>query len=124
MRLDWILNPLTIYAAVALALVASLFLFFGTKMELDRLRRSSRLSREELAKRIEELESAAADTPPETPAIPSVRPAVNLTKRAHALRMKRRGESLESITAALAVPRNEVELLLKLNEMLEAPRKS
>jgi hypothetical protein len=120
MRLDWILNPLTIYAAVALALVASLFLFLATKIEIGRLRRSSRLSREELAQRIEELESAAADAPPEAPAIPSVRLSVNLTKRAQALRMKRRGESLESITAALAVPRNEVELLLKLNEMLEA----
>jgi hypothetical protein len=33
--------------------------------------------------------------------------------------MRRRGESVESITAALCVPRNEIELLLKLNEMAE-----
>jgi hypothetical protein len=33
--------------------------------------------------------------------------------------MRRRGESLESITAALAVPRNEIELLLKVHEMVD-----
>jgi len=45
---------------------------------------------------------------------------LNLTKRAQALRMSRRGESAESITAALAVPRSEVELLLKVHGMVES----
>jgi hypothetical protein len=124
MSLDWILSPLTIYAAVALGLAACTSLFLATKIEMSQFRRSSRLSREELARRLEELETTAADAAAEAPAVPPVKASVNLTKRAQALRMKRRGESVESITAALAVPRNEVELLLKLNEFLEAPRKS
>jgi hypothetical protein len=33
--------------------------------------------------------------------------------------MRRRGESVESIAAALAAPRNEIELLLKVYEIVE-----
>jgi hypothetical protein len=57
---------------------------------------------------------------PATPtARPSLRPSLNLTRRTQALRMRRRGESVESIAAALAAPRNEIELLLKVYEIVE-----
>ena len=120
MRLDWILNPLTMYILVALALTACGCLSLATKIEVCRLRKLAKQSEEALAKRIEELEftaTTAAAAP--TNAAPPLRPFVNITKRAQALRMRRRGESVETITGALAVPRHEVELLLKLHEMLE-----
>jgi hypothetical protein len=95
-------------------------LFIVTKVELSQLRRAADQSRMDLAKKIEEVESAMADIPAAAPApMLTVRPSINLTKRAQALRMRRRGESLESITAALSVPRNEIELLLKVHEMVD-----
>ena len=120
MNLDWILSPLALYTVVALALVGCASLFIVTKVELSQLRRAADQSRMDLAKKIEEVESAMADIPAAAPApMLMVRPSINLTKRAQALRMRRRGESLESITAALAVPRNEIELLLKVHEMVD-----
>jgi hypothetical protein len=122
MNLDWILSPLTLYTVVALALVGCASLFVVTKMELGQLRRAADQSRLDLAKKIEEVELAVADIPVAAPApmpMLTLRPSINLTKRAQALRMRRRGETLESITAALAVPRNEIELLLKVHEMVD-----
>jgi hypothetical protein len=120
MNLDWILSPLTLYTVVVLALVGCASLFVVTKMELSQLRRAADQSRTNLAKKIEEVELAMADIPAAAPPpMLTVRPSINLTKRAQALRMRRRGESLESITAALAVPRNEIELLLKVHEMVD-----
>jgi hypothetical protein len=120
MNLDWILSPFTLYTVVALALVGCASLFVVTKMELYQLRRAADQSRMDLAKKIEEVESAIADIPAAAPApVLTLRPSINLTKRAQALRMRRRGESLESITAALAVPRNEIELLLKVHELVD-----
>ena len=120
MNLDWILSPLALYTVVALALAGGVSLFIVTKIELSQLRRAANQSRMDLAKKIEEVESAMADIPAAAPApMLMVRPSINLTKRAQALRMRRRGESLESITAALSVPRNEIELLLKVHEMVD-----
>jgi hypothetical protein len=120
MNLDWILSPLALYTVVALALAGCASLFIVTKMELSQLRRAADQSRMDLAKKIEEVEAAMADIPAAAPApMLNVRPSINLTKRAQALRMRRRGESLESITAALSVPRNEIELLLKVHEMVD-----
>jgi hypothetical protein len=125
MNLEWILNPLTIYAVVAVALLACLALSLGTRLELVRARRAADELQKAAAKKIEEMErsmSKIADQAAQAqPGVP-IRHSINLTKRAQALRMSRRGESAESITAALAVPRNEVELLLKVHGMVETGR--
>ena len=125
MNLDWILSPLTIYAVVAIALLVCLALSLGTRLELIRVRRAADESQKSAAQKIEEMETSmgkiadqAAQAQPSGP----IRHSINLTKRAQALRMSRRGESVESITAALAVPRNEVELLLKVHGMVETSR--
>lgn len=133
MNLEWILSPLAIYAAVTLTLVISAGLWLGAKVETTRLKRkvedtrkaleTSEESRKALAVKVEELEGAVnrlAEEPVVAPTPGPVRNSINLTKRAQVLRMRRRGESVESITAALCVPRNEIELLLKLNEMAES----
>ena len=50
------------------------------------------------------------------PAVP--KPGLNLSKRSQALRMHRRGDSPEQIAAALDVPVQEVELLLKVHRIV------
>jgi hypothetical protein len=46
------------------------------------------------------------------------KPGLNLSKRSHALRMHRRGEGAEQIASALELPRQEVELLLKVHRIV------
>jgi hypothetical protein len=46
------------------------------------------------------------------------RAAFNLSKRSQALRMHRRGEAPEQIAASLGLPRQEIELLLKVHRIV------
>jgi hypothetical protein len=46
-----------------------------------------------------------------------VRSGLNLSKRTHVLRMHRAGQESPAIAAALAVPRSEVELLIKVHRI-------
>jgi hypothetical protein len=48
----------------------------------------------------------------------SVRPGLNLSKRSQALRMHRRGEASPEIAAALNIPSQEVELLIKVQRIV------
>ncbi|HJT88762.1 MAG TPA: hypothetical protein VJ732_12920, partial [Bryobacteraceae bacterium] len=107
LNLDWLLQPLTIYAAVGLGLTACAAIFLSTKREVWRLRRTAKESSEAFTRKLDEMQSAIAEIS-KPPAIaeeaapapaPAIRPSVNLTRRAQALRMRRRGESVESISA-------------------------
>ncbi len=69
---------------------------------------------EALAAQIHDLQSHPPVAP--TPGIP--KPGLNLSKRSHALRMHRRGEGAEQIAAALELPRQEVDLLLKVHRIV------
>jgi hypothetical protein len=51
-----------------------------------------------------------------TPGLP--RPGMNVVKRSQALRMHRQGDRPEQIAAALDLPRQEVELLLKVHSIV------
>jgi hypothetical protein len=57
-----------------------------------------------------------AASPPGLPASP--RAAFNLEKRSHALRLHRRGEPVPQIAAALELPQQEVELLIKVHRIV------
>ena len=46
------------------------------------------------------------------------KPGLNLTNRSQALRMFRRGESPEQIAKSLEVPRQEIDLLLKVHRLV------
>ena len=82
----------------------------GGSQELQSLRESVQV----LAAQVQEIPKSNA-APPE----PGVaRPGMNLTKRSQALRMHRRGENVEQIATALAVPRQEVDLLLKVHRIV------
>ena len=70
---------------------------------------------EGLAAQVHELQKA----PPAAALDPAVpRPGLNLSKRSQALRMHRRGESADKIAAELQLPRQEVDLLLKVHRIV------
>jgi len=50
----------------------------------------------------------------------TARPGMNLSKRSQVLRLHRRGESSDQIATSLDVPRQEVELLLKVHRIVMA----
>jgi hypothetical protein len=128
MTLSFLAHPATAYAAAAagLAVCAALFLFaqleIGTQARRSAGRERETLAAlEDLCRRITELEEELAATErrnatlvaPQAP-----RPGLNLSVRAQALRMHRRGDPPDRISAELRVPRGEVELLLKVHRIL------
>ncbi len=56
--------------------------------------------------------------PPVAPPAGLPKPGLNLSKRSHALRMHRHGEGATQIAAALDLPRQEVDLLLKVHRII------
>jgi hypothetical protein len=81
-----------------------------TDAELQSLRDSV----EALAAQLHDLQKH----PPVAPSPGLPRPGLNLNKRSHALRMHRHGEGAEQIAAALDLPRQEVDLLLKVHRIV------
>jgi hypothetical protein len=56
--------------------------------------------------------------PPVAPSPGLPKPGINLCKRSQALRMHRRGEGADQIASALELPRQEVDLLLKVHRIV------
>ena len=113
----WVLNPLTQYVLLALTLTACLAMSLSTKREMDAMRRSTREAAADSAAALV-AEPAAPKRDEENNEVPFVAGQdLNLTRRAQAIRMQRRGESAATIAAALRVPRNEIELLLKIQTL-------
>ncbi len=117
-------------ALVAAGLVLCVLLFFLLKIEVHALSRRWQAKHKALEESISRLEQAVEElriglkeadertgvlTPPTPP-----RSGLNLTTRAQALRMFRRGEQPERIAAALQVPENEVRLLIKVHRLTAA----
>lgn len=110
---------------MAAGLLSCLMLFLSVKREADSRDALRQRALEEAdarwKQRIEELESRCRElekvtevfvAPPPTPS------GLNLNKRSQVLQMHRRGEPAERIAAALSVPRNEVDLLLKVHAIM------
>jgi DNA-binding NarL/FixJ family response regulator len=108
-----------------LEFAATLYLFTSIKREL---RRATRLVQKQASQmdtalrfRMSALETAqqehasAAQLP--GPAIP-LRSRLNFTTRSQIMQLHRRGESPGQIASVLSIPRNEVDLLLKVQEIL------
>lgn len=66
----------------------------------------------DVERRLQEAEERSAQLVPP----PTSRSGLNLTKRTQAARMFRRGDQPEQIAATLCLPRNEVDLLLKVQK--------
>ena len=125
MRLEFILHPVMPFAVTAIGLALSLFLLITLKR--DQRAGEARLSRklaaleadwkakmETLDERWKELSQVSSLLVPPPPP----RSGLNLNKRSQALERHRRGETPPEIAAALAIPRNEVELLVKVQRIV------
>ncbi|HXI40133.1 MAG TPA: hypothetical protein VNH83_09145 [Bryobacteraceae bacterium] len=121
---DWLslTHPIEMYGVLALAGSCLLYAFI-VHLEMRTLSRRGLERHERLENRLalmaeaaERMQSQLEET--ERPA-PAAQPgqSLNLNKRGQVLRMRRRGETPETIAAALRIPQNEVTLLLKVHEL-------
>jgi hypothetical protein len=128
MSLNWIVNPATQYAALALALFGCLVVFLSLKREMARIRRFAESSSVGVTDTVQVLSDEVKGIQEALqalgPGVCQTAPAyeLSLNKRANALRMHRRGESPASIAAILQAPQNEIDLLLKVNQLLNPER--
>jgi hypothetical protein len=121
--LNWITSPVAIYATIGTSLAGCLAVILAFNAELSKVIRDAERSGEATARQVKEMEEDLEQVRlalGKAASRPSPAAGMNLTRRAQALRMHRRGESVETITATLGTPRNEVELLLKLSGVLAA----
>lgn len=124
-------TPLLDYGLLAAGLGSCLYLFVSAKREIRAAGRkwakrhnTLETSLQRLETRLEELagrllrseEQAGLLVPP-----PPTLSGLNLTTRAQALRMFRRGDPPKQIAAALGIPEQEVELLLKVQQLALGP---
>lgn len=130
MNFDWIIAPVTQAAILGAGLLGSLAIWISAKREMrvasrdiEQLRLSTEATIKDLTAQIQELKAAPATEPEPAPApiMTMTMQGFNLTTRTKVLRMHRRGETASSIAAALGVQHEEVDLLVKLDQMLEAP---
>jgi hypothetical protein len=136
MNWESIANPVNQIAilcgVLGIGLLGSLTLWISTKMDVRAVKKVLEAYREATDATIAELR-AGLETAKETmTAAPVPVPApvaagplsvqgLDLTNRTKALRMARRGEPVASISASLGVAQEEIELLLKLERLLEVP---
>jgi hypothetical protein len=134
--MNWMMNPVNQIAVLCgvlgVGMLGSLTLWISTKMDVRAVKKALENYREATDAKLGELRAAleaAAETmkaAPEPVAAPiatgplSVQ-GLDLTNRTKALRMARRGEQVASISASLGVAQEEIELLLKLERLLEVP---
>jgi hypothetical protein len=124
MHIEWILNAGTQYAAIAVGMTACLYLFLTLKRDLlgSETRAAKKLAAleadwkarlESLEERCQELSRVSGLLIPPAPP----RSGLNISKRSQALQMLRRGETPKDISSALSIPRNEIELLVKVQRI-------
>jgi hypothetical protein len=129
MQLEWLYYPITQYTLTGVGILSSLTLWAGARAELRGIRRTLKTELAQLETGVTTLTSSLDDVRkahhavPQEPSLPPAPPplqflqGLNLTKRTQILRMKRRGESLNSIAAALQLPAGEVSLILKMDSL-------
>ena len=82
------------------------------------IRQENAASLEAIRERVETLSGQLNDLRREPAVHGRVRPGLNLSKRSQALRMHRRGDSPEQIAAALDIPLQELDLLVKVHRIV------
>lgn len=113
-------------AAFLLALVGSGLALLLGRLAIGAARQNTssaatlQLGMEAIAARVENLEQQCEAIRRQAPegAPDGGRAALNLNKRSQVLRMNRRGDSAERIATVLEVPRQEVDLLIKVHRMI------
>ena len=124
----WIVLAGLIVALTLAALLVSLAaLYHATRVwrrasaRIEQARQEWAVSSEALGARLTRLTSDLADSPRGLLAEPlpnPAKPCMNLSRRSQALRLHRQGDSAEQIARALDVPRQQVDLLLKVHEIV------
>ena len=124
MTVDWLtlIRPLELYGVLALSATCLLYTFL-VHLTMHTMVRRRREEREQFERRLaevievtERLRAEREESPRPVPVASGGQP-LNLNKRGQVLRMRRRGENPETIAAALSIPQNEVNLLLKVHQM-------
>lgn len=109
------------YAVPAVGIVGCLVLFLTLKSEMRtghrKLLATCGSIEYEWKTRLDQLEKKCQEIAAQPPPAPS-RAAIDFARRSQALQLYRQGEPPEHIAAALGLPRNEVDLLLKMNAMV------
>jgi hypothetical protein len=128
MRLDWILHPGVYFVLLGAGLGLCLYLFLTLKLEIRALQKEAIGREKALAESITAVRSALDGARAEIQEMREqtgmlVAPAptksgLNLSKRGQALQMARRGQSSEQIAASLGLPLTEVELLIKVHQIV------
>jgi hypothetical protein len=129
-NLEFILRPLLSYVLLAAGLGLCLYLFATLKAEIrDLLRRylEERQQVQALAAALGEARIVVQELGADVRAMElqtgmlvapaAARSGLNLTKRTQVLRMHRGGQDSVGIAAALALPRAEVELMIKVHRI-------
>ena len=95
------------------SLLGTLALFWSLKREIWAHARKHRREVSELSKAL-----ASAPPVPEPVSVPAPpRSGFNFSKRVQAMRMLRRNQDVSHIAAALGVPRREIELLIRVQQI-------
>jgi nitrogen fixation-related uncharacterized protein len=125
--LNWLIHPALIYISVAIGVIASVALFWTLKLDLARQAKRQLLRERLLEGNLRMLETNIESLQKEMQSngvLPQMLPdwqfpsaTLNFTTRSQALRLLRRGESPEHVAAALNLPRQEVELLVKVHNI-------
>ena len=117
---------LTAFVLASLAL--SFYTLFSAKAHVHGAASSEQASRSECEASLQAMQSSleglAAQVhdmqqqPPTTFVTANTKPGLNLSKRSHALRLHRRGDPPQQIAAALEIPLQEVDLLIKVHRIV------
>ena len=121
-------------ALAVVALAVSVYALLQSQKMFHAAKLTNKALREECAAAIEQAQTQfqAIASAPETktkteterlpipaeilPGVP--KSSMNVTRRSQALRLHRKGDSTEQIAAALEVPRQEVDLLVKIHQIV------
>jgi len=124
---EWLTHPLLTDALLVCGLGVCLGLLHRMKRDIRQTKTRAREATEGLSKALENATGELQDlrtafTEHAAPAAaPVILQRINVTKRSQALAMYRRGEPAASAAGALGIPRNELELLFKVQRLLEKP---
>lgn len=128
MNLQWILHPATYYSLTAFGTALGLYLFVTLKLEGRRREIRAANKERELTAAMQQLQGAIEAlrfdlrtvevqtgmlAPPRPP-----RSGMNIGSRTRAVKMQRHGQTAAQIAAELGLPLKEVELLLKVHQIV------
>ena len=126
--LDWILHPLVQYVLLGTGLFLCLYLFFTLKLEIraveTRLKAQATALTDAISairSAVDEIRAEIREVQEQTGMLVAPTPAksgLNLNKRGQVLQMYRRGQSPEQIAATLGLPLTEIDLLIKVHQIV------